>query len=212
MEYENNKHGLRKKFQKINQALTPKYLKSSEKIIDRKVEWFIENYHLQSICLYWSYGTEVATQNIIKFALKHGVKVYLPVILDQKNMAFYEIKSLKDVEKSSFKFKEPKENPERLLTSVKEVQAIFVPLVAFDKDLNRLGKGQGYYDRWFNTVNFTGYKIGLAREINLSEQLIDTENFDVRLDFIITDENLYVQLGEQDAKDFDVTYWRLNES
>jgi 5-formyltetrahydrofolate cyclo-ligase len=89
----------------------------------------------------------VATQNIIKFALKHGVKVYLPVILDQKNMAFYEIKSLKDVEKSSFKFKEPKENPERLLTSVKEVQAIFVPLVAFDKDLNRLGKGQGYYDR-----------------------------------------------------------------
>lgn len=57
-----------------------------------------------------------------------------------------------------------------------------VPLVAFDKNLNRLGYGAGCYDRYF-AKNET-YKIGLAFDEQQAE--FETSNFDVPLDLIIT--------------------------
>lgn len=57
-----------------------------------------------------------------------------------------------------------------------------VPLVAFDKKLNRLGYGAGCYDRYF-AQNDT-YKIGLAFDEQQAE--FETSNFDIPLDLIIT--------------------------
>jgi len=207
-----NKIELREKFKKITAALKPKYLKSSQKVIDNKVCWFIQHYELKSICLYYSYDLEVKTLDIIKFALKNGVQVYLPRVFNNTKMEFYRIKSSKDLVKNKkFRFKEPKASSINLLTDVNDVQAIFIPLITFDRNLNRIGTGNGYYDRWLTRSGYSGYKIGLSREVNLSHELIIAEPHDVKLDFIITDENVYVQLDNQETKDYDVTYWRLNE-
>ena len=68
---------------------------------------------------------------------------------------------------------------------------LLVPLVAFDKKLNRLGYGGGYYDRLIERLskNKKILKIGLA----LSEQKISKvpiNKYDQRLDYIIT--NKYI--------------------
>ena len=65
---------------------------------------------------------------------------------------------------------------------------ILIPMVAFDKKLNRLGYGGGYYDRLINKLikkkNFL--KIGLA----FSKQLINNlpvSKYDRKMDYIVTE-------------------------
>ena len=65
---------------------------------------------------------------------------------------------------------------------------ILVPLVAFDKNLNRLGYGGGYYDRFIEKLikKKKILKIGLA----LSIQKINKDTYhkyDKKLDYIVTD-------------------------
>ena len=67
-------------------------------------------------------------------------------------------------------------------------EIILVPLVAFDKNLNRLGYGGGYYDRLFKKLSNKKeiLKIGLA----LSFQKINNvpvKKYDKKLDYIVTE-------------------------
>lgn len=63
---------------------------------------------------------------------------------------------------------------------------IIVPVLGFDYQLNRLGRGGGWYDRFLSTQSFAK-KIGLAFDL----QLVDTipiEDFDIELDDIVTED------------------------
>ena len=68
---------------------------------------------------------------------------------------------------------------------------LLIPLVAFDKELNRLGYGGGYYDRLIKKMeDINIIKIGLAlscQEVNK----LPTNRFDKKLDYIVTERNLY---------------------
>ena len=68
---------------------------------------------------------------------------------------------------------------------------MFVPLVAFDKNLNRLGYGGGYYDRLITKLskkkNFL--KIGLAFSTQEIEK-VPTNEYDQKLDYIVTERNI----------------------
>lgn len=60
---------------------------------------------------------------------------------------------------------------------------ILVPVVAFDRAYNRIGRGGGWYDKFLATQP-QAYKVGLA----YSEQLIDTidvEQHDIALDTVL---------------------------
>ena len=66
---------------------------------------------------------------------------------------------------------------------------ILVPLVAFDKNLNRLGYGGGYYDRLIEKLSKKKkiIKIGLALSVQKIEK-VPINKYDQKLDFIITNE------------------------
>ena len=65
---------------------------------------------------------------------------------------------------------------------------IFVPLVGFDSNLNRLGYGGGFYDRYFERYAKKKkiIKIGLAFSFQKIKKL-PTNKFDKKLDEIITE-------------------------
>jgi 5-formyltetrahydrofolate cyclo-ligase len=70
---------------------------------------------------------------------------------------------------------------------------VIVPLVAFDKDCNRVGYGGGYYDRTINAFKNNNHKIttvGIAYDEQLFEQISGDEN-DQRLDHIVTPSAIY---------------------
>ncbi|ACZ49274.1 5-formyltetrahydrofolate cyclo-ligase [Anaplasma centrale str. Israel] len=71
-------------------------------------------------------------------------------------------------------------------------EVLFVPLVAFDRRLNRLGFGGGYYDYTiaFLRRNFQCFCVGVAYDAQLCNK-IPVAAHDQRLDLIITESNTY---------------------
>ena len=63
-----------------------------------------------------------------------------------------------------------------------------VPLVAFDKDFNRIGYGGGFYDRYIQKLKKLKniITIGLAYSFQKVKKY-QCNKYDIKLDFIITD-------------------------
>ena len=67
---------------------------------------------------------------------------------------------------------------------------LFVPLVAFDIELNRLGYGGGFYDRYIQKISNIKkiLKVGLAYSFQ-KLKTIPTDKHDKKLDIIITEQD-----------------------
>ena len=78
--------------------------------------------------------------------------------------------------------------PEPEINDIVYPDVLLIPLVAFDKDLNRLGYGGGYYDRLIEKLSKRKkiMKIGLALSVQEIEK-VPTNKYDQKLDFIITE-------------------------
>ena len=72
---------------------------------------------------------------------------------------------------------------------------IFVPFVGYDKNLNRLGYGGGFYDRYFekNSKFKKIIKIGLAFSFQKIKKL-PVNKFDKKLDRIITEKKFDMRI------------------
>jgi 5-formyltetrahydrofolate cyclo-ligase len=65
---------------------------------------------------------------------------------------------------------------------------VAVPLVAFNKNLYRLGYGGGFYDRYLAEYKSkVQLKIGLAFSMQECNDF-NTNDFDVKLDYILTED------------------------
>jgi 5-formyltetrahydrofolate cyclo-ligase len=68
---------------------------------------------------------------------------------------------------------------------------VFVPLVAFDTALNRLGQGGGHYDRYLASYP-AALRVGVAWEGQRIDQL-PVQPWDIPLDAVITEQNCYLK-------------------
>lgn len=64
---------------------------------------------------------------------------------------------------------------------------IVVPGVAFDVELNRLGRGKGYYDRLL--ARTTAIKVGICYDFQLLDS-VPSDEHDVKMDMVITPDRL----------------------
>ena len=72
----------------------------------------------------------------------------------------------------------------------KNIEVVFVPLLAFDNFGNRVGYGKGFYDTFLSKCNSNTIKIGLS--FFESEEIIkDVYDSDITLDYCITPEKIY---------------------
>ena len=86
--------------------------------------------------------------------------------------------------KNKFGIWEPKLNVQSVLP-LEELDILFTPLVAFDKQGNRLGMGGGFYDRTLQHWQKSSFiPVGLAHQCQQAEQL-PTEAWDVPLHQIL---------------------------
>ena len=69
---------------------------------------------------------------------------------------------------------------------------LLIPLLAFDKQLNRLGYGGGYYDRYISSFedNDRIIKIGIGFSFQKINN-VPTNKYDKKLDFIITEKESF---------------------
>ena len=101
----------------------------------------INNLEKKSIGGYFPVNYEVNDLEILKRFAKKKYQISLPVIKKNFEMNFYEWSFDDPLKINRYGIPEP--NSKKLIYP----DIILVPLVAFDKNLNRLGYGAGYYDR-----------------------------------------------------------------
>ena len=100
------------------------------------------------------------------------------------SMDFYSFKKGDPLIENRFHILEP-ENKQENLIRPDLIDAIVVPLVAFDKRGNRMGMGGGFYDRMLKKVSAECLLIGVAYDFQLIEN-VPTESWDMPLDEVIT--------------------------
>ena len=144
----------------------------------------------RSILTYVSCGTELQTTELIRRALRDQKRVYAPVI-SGGSISFYEIEDMGQLRKNAMGISEPEPNPVKqfpyhlhLSLDKAEECVFFVPGLAFDRQLGRLGSGMGYYDR-FLTLFRKKIVIGLAFQEQLVDQVPVTAA-DFPMDLVVT--------------------------
>ena len=107
----------------------------------------------------------------------------------RRSMNLYEaVDGEKDFAIGAYGIREPiPERCRRVMPS--EVDFILVPGVAFDRSLNRLGYGGGYYDRFFPQTRDKCVKAALAFAMQIVEN-VPVDQYDTRMDYLITEEGI----------------------
>lgn len=126
---------------------------------------------------------EVFTDNLLIHLFQDRKRVVVPITnFTDKTLSHSEIEAENALVANKWGVREPKSiNP----VEISELDLIIVPMAAADKNGNRLGYGRGFYDRFLDMTDAT--KIGLTFHEFLFDK-IPVEEFDVKLDVIITEE------------------------
>ena len=134
---------------------------------------------------YYPVNFEVDDLELLKKLEKDNFAISLPVIKKNFDMDFYRWSYFEPLKINKYGIPEPE------VRDLVYPDILFVPLVAFDKNLNRLGYGGGYYDRLITKLskkkNFL--KIGLAFSTQEIEK-VPTNEYDQKLDYIVTERNI----------------------
>ena len=181
-EYKTN---LRTKYKSIRKSMSIDKKKCYDNDIYNKVI-SLKAYKKSKIVLtYVSTDIEVDTIQIINHSLREGKIVAVPkCIKGTRNMRFYVIKSLDDLEVATFSVLEPKIDICQEIIDFDNAFCI-VPGLVFDLKGYRLGYGKGYYDRFLDKSQSLN-KIGLCYCSCTVNSLIYGK-FDVPVDIIVTE-------------------------
>ena len=147
---------------------------------------------IKYVSLYYPMHNEISPFGFIKYFNLNNFKLTLPVVKAQSRSLLFKEWNLKDkLKRGKLGNLEPFNNVSDFLP-----QLIIVPMLMFDKNLNRLGYGGGYYDKSINELkkHFAEEKkdfvtIGLAYSIQ-ETKILPHESHDERLDFVITEKKL----------------------
>jgi 5-formyltetrahydrofolate cyclo-ligase len=145
-----------------------------------------------SVGLYSPVQNEVNTNDIMEHALAHKKGVFYPRIDRPDSAGFYRILSAADLKVGRFGILEPG-GAHPLSEADREQLIVFVPGVLFDPRGNRLGRGQGWYDRMLTRLDNQGIVVGLAYEVQIVAEMT-AEEWDRKVHYIIT-ENRVIDCG-----------------
>ena len=184
-----DKSKLRVQYKKIRESIEDREIKSNE--IAKKIVQSMFYEEAKVIGVYSSLSSEVDTASLIIKALSDKKIVVLPKVVSKEELEFYSISKLEELEeKGAFGIKEPLAKVENFIDKDK-IDLMIVPGVCFDKNKNRVGFGKGFYDRYLaHGKNII--KVGICfDEQVLQNGFISTDEYDVKMDMVITDKENY---------------------
>ncbi|MCD8193828.1 MAG: 5-formyltetrahydrofolate cyclo-ligase [Tannerellaceae bacterium] len=136
----------------------------------------------RSVAFYYALPDEVQTARFLN-EWHTRKQLFLPVVKGDE-IYFERYEGEQHLQSGSFGIAEPilkKENKEL------DFDLIVVPGVAFDRQLNRMGRGKGYYDRFLTQTK--AHKTGICFDFQLFDQ-IPAASFDIKMDRIITEKEI----------------------
>ena len=134
---------------------------------------------------YYPYNNELDCSEILRKFENKNYLITLPKIRNNFQMNFFEWTSKDPLTINKYGIPEP------ISYTLRYPDVILVPLLAFDKNLNRVGYGGGFYDRYIQKIKDKKklLLIGLAYSFQRVKK-IPTNKYDMKLDFIVTEKNV----------------------
>ncbi len=180
-----NKQSIRKKLLRLRKNKYPKNLSLNP----IKVYKFLHNKVLGSKIIggYYPFNFELNILKILKVFENNNFTISLPKISKNNEMNFFEWSNNEPLKINKFGIPEPISN-KKVSPNI-----LLIPLVGFDDQLNRLGYGGGYYDRYLSREqkNNRLFKVGLGFSFQKVKNL-PVEKHDKSLDCIITEKKIIV--------------------
>lgn len=190
MDIHNKKEELRQQLLNQRKSISePEFYGASADIVEELKEQK-EYQDAETIHCYVSMNErrEVETRVLIKEMIEKGKDVVVPVTnFESGTLTHIRLKSFSDLEENKWGVLEPKKGEE---VTPEKIDLVIVPMVGGDEQCNRIGYGEGFYDRFLKDVRCP--KIGLSFDITIVNQL-PTENFDISLDKIITEKRILLK-------------------
>ncbi len=167
---------------------------SEEKLEDLSIEiannalklpiWNFNNYH---IFLPIPNKKEVNTEYLLHILQGKDKSIIVPKAhIETGEMSHILLQDNTILKPSNYKVPEPVSGIE---INPSQINVVFVPLLAYDKNGNRLGYGKGFYDRFLAKCNSETLFIGLS--LFEPEETIPFEETDVPLQFCLTPKKVY---------------------
>jgi 5-formyltetrahydrofolate cyclo-ligase len=157
-----------------------------------KLSKYINFDEISNVASFISIRSEISTIQLNKRIVELKKNLLLPIIEKKSNdLIFKKYYSDKMLKLGKFNIPEPVNAGENIIP-----QVFFVPCLGFDSSGYRLGYGGGFYDKAFakyKKLNLKFYSIGYAFDDQKQIQ-IPKEDFDYKLDFVLTEKQLYTFL------------------
>lgn len=180
------KSDLRTLYKKKREALTEQQIEQySIEIANQalKVEglWDYSNYH---IFLSIDRQKEVNTEFLLSVLQGKDKNVLLSKSdFKQATLTHYLLTDSTVIKVNNYGIPEPQQG---IQIPASQVEVVFIPLLAYDRNGNRIGYGKGFYDRFLAQCKADVLKIGLSFYPAVDQIISDVNTDDVPLDYCIT--------------------------
>ena len=178
-----NKSKIRSQILKLRRKNFNKNLKIN---LDKFISFLKKNMpNAKKIGGYYPSNYEIDDLEVLDFLEKQNYKISLPIVKKNNQMNFYSWSKKDPLKVNKFGIPEP------VSSKILYPDILLVPLVGYDKNLNRLGYGGGFYDRYIEKIEKHKkiIKIGLAFSYQKTKK-IPINKFDKKLDFIINEKEI----------------------
>jgi 5-formyltetrahydrofolate cyclo-ligase len=182
-----SKNNLRRQCLKRRHSLTAETIAEASHQIAQRIQSLESYQKSHHIAWYHPVGGEVDLSGLWQQALNAAKSCYCPVIQANKTLLFLPFTTTTTWLKNRYGIPEPAV-PLSEAKPITQLDLIFLPVVAFDPSLARLGSGAGYYDK--TLAKYHPCLIGVAYEWQ-KQTSIPLEPWDIKLDAVITESNMY---------------------
>lgn len=131
---------------------------------------------------------EINTEYILQILMGKDKEIVISkTIFEERKMVHFLLTENTKIKKNEFNIPEPLDGIE---VPSHKIDVVFVPLLAFDKNGNRVGYGKGFYDNFLNECKTDVLKVGLSF-FAAEEKIDEVFETDIPLDFCLTPNEIY---------------------
>lgn len=179
-----NKRELRAKYKQLRQELSPKLIEdNSLAIANRLLQLNIWEHTYFHLFLSIEEQKEVDTEFVLQLLTGKDKEVVVAKCnFETCEMTHYLLTDNTKFQKNEYNIYEPVDGIE---VPVSKIEVVFVPLLAYDNNGNRVGYGKGFYDKFLAKCNENVIKIGLSF-FEPESCIEDIYINDIQLDYCIT--------------------------
>ncbi len=173
------RRGFRKKRDEYVRALSPQDKALSFSAMPSPLKALFA--HRKNVAGYIPTGSEANPLSLLSIARATGCDISLPHVISKLSpMRFLEWLDGEELHPGPFGLQQPND-----INVVMTPKVVLVPLLAFDRQLNRLGQGAGHYDRALSILDDV-MAIGIAWSVQ-ETNIVPADPWDIPLNAILTE-------------------------